>query len=88
VVTAVPRNAGRKSTVALRSVLIYDQRATAREALTHALTAAISSLIHIASVADPSDLSTAFAGNRAPDVGTCPSRRRRRQAKPGEEIRE
>ena len=58
-------NGAQKSTVAVRSVLIYDQRATAREALTHAVTAAISSLTHIACVADPSDLSTAFAANPA-----------------------
>ena len=49
----------------MRSVLIYDQRATAREALAHAVTAAISSVVHIACVADPSDLCTAFAGNPA-----------------------
>ena len=65
VMTTAVLNGAQKSTVAVRSVLIYDQRATAREALTHAVTTAISSLIHIACVADPSDLSTAFAGNPA-----------------------
>jgi len=49
----------------VRSVLIYDQRSTAREALTHAITAAPSSVIHIGCVADASDLSTAFAGSPA-----------------------
>ena len=65
VVTAMARNAGQKSTVAVRSVLIYDQRAAAREALTHAVTAAMPSVIHIACVAGASDLSTAFARNPA-----------------------
>ena len=54
-----------KSAVAVRSVLIYDQRAAAREALTHAVTAAMPSVIHIACVAGASDLSTAFARNPA-----------------------
>jgi len=65
VTTGTAGNAGQTSTVAVRSVLIYDQRVAAREALTHAVTAAISSVIHITCVADPSDLSTAFAGNPA-----------------------
>ena len=49
----------------MRSVLIYDQRAAAREALTHAVTAAMPSVIHITCVADASDLSIAFARNPA-----------------------
>ena len=63
--TATVWNGAQKSTVAVRSVLIYHQRSTAREALTHAITAALSSVIHIGWVADASDLSTAFAGNPA-----------------------
>jgi DNA-binding NarL/FixJ family response regulator len=65
VMTATVWNGAQKSTVAVRSVLIYDQRSAAREALTHAITAALSSVIHIGCVADASDLSTAFAGNPA-----------------------
>ena len=47
VMTATVWNGAQKSTVAVRSVLSYDQRSTAREALTHAITAAMSSVIHI-----------------------------------------
>ena len=65
VATDTARNAGPKATVAVRSVLIHDQRAAAREALTHAVTAAIPSVTHIACVADASHLSAAFAGTPA-----------------------
>ena len=65
VVTTSAWKAGRKSTVVVCSVLIYDQRAAAGEALTHAVRAAMPSVIHIACVTDASDLSMAFARNPA-----------------------
>jgi len=65
VVTPTAWKAGQKSTVVVRSVLICDQRAAAREALTNAVTAAMPSVIHITCVADASDLSMAFARNPA-----------------------
>jgi len=65
VTTDTARNAGPTPTVAVRSVLIHDQRAAAREAITHAVTAAIPSVTHITCVADASDLATTFAGTPA-----------------------
>ena len=65
VTTDTARTAGPTPTVAVRSVLIHDQRAAAREAITHAVTAAIPSVTHITCVADASDLATTFAGTPA-----------------------